>query len=670
LLLGLVAVWASGVFKVKTPHGTLVLEDLPENAVVEVDGEKKVIITSAEGKRIELKVGPHGVIVKHNGVVITSNSVTIESGREFKFTVRREALPKTDSTPIPDKSAVRPTHVSAAPKTDSTEIPDKSAVRPTQVSAAPTVARSQYTILSGQSSAELSELLQKSAGEGYRELMFGDTGWTNYDFSVDAFRVLGDSPFSLFFRSTDQNNEFEYSIAGDGNKRCYVMSRAQGGVGTLKNYGFSIQNGVWYTARVHVRGDHFVASIFDNHNSTETRTFDVVDGRHPRGRVGLRTFGSTFRFKNIKVTHPDGRTLWEVLPEVGWISKEDHSDKSASPAPVAARGGFVPLLNGRDIAGWTAWGMQGRLSLTETARTWWVRDGVLHGSGGLSHLFSPRGDYRNFRVRAEVKINDRGNSGIFVRVAEGPGFMPGYEAQINSSHDDPNKTGSLYRVPLPPIQVTPSPVPPDTWCTLEVEVLGARIQIWVDGQLYVDWTDPRNTYTRGHIALQARHPGSEVEIRKLDVLELGPSGTASAVLGHPADAKEFRGKFYKVYRQQLSWREARFKCQELGGHLSIVKSEDENRFLSLLMKSKGVSVVWLGATDEKAEGSWVWVDGDQLGYTNWNPTQPNNKQGQEHYMVMIAGNSVAMSRGVQDGKWHDQPNVSVQWSPGFICQWD
>ena len=43
---------------------------------------------------------------------------------------------------------------------------------------------------------------------------------------------------------------------------------------------------------------------------------------------------------------------------------------------------FRPLFNGKDITGWTAWGRQGRLSKADAAAIWWVRNGVLHGTGG------------------------------------------------------------------------------------------------------------------------------------------------------------------------------------------------------------------------------------------------------------------------------------------------
>ncbi len=40
-------------------------------------------------------------------------------------------------------------------------------------------------------------------------------------------------------------------------------------------------------------------------------------GKHMRGQVGLSTFGSSYRFRNIKVTASDGKTLWEMPHAIG-----------------------------------------------------------------------------------------------------------------------------------------------------------------------------------------------------------------------------------------------------------------------------------------------------------------------------------------------------------------
>ncbi len=53
-------------------------------------------------------------------------------------------------------------------------------------------------------------------------------------------------------------------------------------------------------------------------------------------------------------------------------------------------------------------------------------------------LVSTTGPYKNFRYRAEVKINDGGNSGLYFRTTRKPGFADGYEAQIDSTHTRPD----------------------------------------------------------------------------------------------------------------------------------------------------------------------------------------------------------------------------------------
>src|SRR5262249_40902239 len=104
-------------------------------------------------------------------------------------------------------------------------------------------------------------------------------------------------------------------------------------------------------------------------------------------------------------------------------------------------GGFLSLFNGKDLTGWR--------SLTASKAGWEVKDGVLVGSGGLRYLFNDGTTYENFHLRVEAMINDGGNSGVFFRAPFGPTTAQGhpasgFEAQINISHKDPHKTGSLF----------------------------------------------------------------------------------------------------------------------------------------------------------------------------------------------------------------------------------
>src|SRR4051812_26205676 len=113
------------------------------------------------------------------------------------------------------------------------------------------------------------------------------------------------------------------------------------------------------------------------------------------------------------------RRIWGVILLVSGAlapacARADEQDRSKE-----SEGGWVALFNGKDLEGWEAYDRQGKQS--DPGTNWVVKDGVIQGTGDVSHLFSPRGDYKNFRYRAEIKINDGGNSGMYVRTAKGPG---------------------------------------------------------------------------------------------------------------------------------------------------------------------------------------------------------------------------------------------------------
>jgi hypothetical protein len=182
----------------------------------------------------------------------------------------------------------------------------------------------------------------------------------------------------------------------------------------------------------------------------------------------------------------------------------------------AQAGDWVSLFDGQTLSGWTKVGRDGS--------SWEVKDGAIVGTGQASMLYSPK-TYRNFRYRAEIKINDGGNSGMYFRCpAQDGDFGKGYEAQIDSTHRDPIRTGSLYTF----VHVYEQLVPPDTWFTQEVEVVTKNfrgsviphIKVWVNGKLLYEFLDHSNTWKEGYFAFQQHDPGSKVEIRKIEVLEL------------------------------------------------------------------------------------------------------------------------------------------------------
>ena len=202
---------------------------------------------------------------------------------------------------------------------------------------------------------------------------------------------------------------------------------------------------------------------------------------------------------------------------------------SGAPTIAEAQKGWVTILDARSFKDWKVAPERAGARVEETATEkqvvagdpqrdgkWTFENGVLHGEGGVSHIFSPRGDYENFSYRAEIRISDKGNSGQYFRTAFGNGFPNGYEAQINSSHADPKRTGTLSGY----VSVTDMLVPPNTWFTQEVTAVGNHITIKVNGKTTVDYVDAKNTFTKGHFAFQQHNLGSEVWIRNVRVREL------------------------------------------------------------------------------------------------------------------------------------------------------
>ncbi len=192
-------------------------------------------------------------------------------------------------------------------------------------------------------------------------------------------------------------------------------------------------------------------------------------------------------------------------------------------APACSWAGeWVSLFDGQTLSGWTQGGGEGRAS----GRS---RTGPSRAPAGRSMLYSPKGDYKNFKFRAEVKISDHGNSGMYFRCPKPNGnFSEGYEAQIDSTHRDPIRTGSVYGF----VHVYKQIVPPDTWFTYEVEVVDKNwrgkvvphIKVSVNGEVLYELVEYTKAWDQGHFAFQQHDPGSKVHIRKIEVMELDEKG--------------------------------------------------------------------------------------------------------------------------------------------------
>ena len=98
-----------------------------------------------------------------------------------------------------------------------------------------------------------------------------------------------------------------------------------------------------------------------------------------------------------------------------------------------------------------------------------------------------------------------------------------------------------------------------------------------------------------------------------------------------------------------SWIAARTLCQNLGADLVVIKSEEENQFVSNLLRKSGSDRGWIGIERNTRDNNLYWVDGSPAyrsnnTYTNWGDHQPNNRENQQDCGEMAT----------KESKWNDR----------------
>lgn len=183
--------------------------------------------------------------------------------------------------------------------------------------------------------------------------------------------------------------------------------------------------------------------------------------------------------------------------------------------------GFITLFNGQNLDGWKA---------SENRHSWSLEEGAIVADGPRSHLFyvGPEAPFKDFHFIAEVKTTPGSNGGIYfhTRFQEEDWPKYGHECQVNISHSDPKKTGSLYGVD----DVANPPAEDNEWYTQEIIVKGRNVVLKVNGETVVNHTEPEGQKAyderferrlgEGTFALQAHDPESKVYYRNLRVKPL------------------------------------------------------------------------------------------------------------------------------------------------------
>ena len=189
----------------------------------------------------------------------------------------------------------------------------------------------------------------------------------------------------------------------------------------------------------------------------------------------------------------------------------------------SAKGKWISLFDGKTLDGW---------KVGENAATFSVDSGCIIAHGNTAHLFYEgdvhNHDFKDFDFKADVMTRPGSNSGIYIHTQYQEGGWPskGYEVQVNNSHTDWRRTGSLYGV----VDIKEVYCPDNVWFTESVSVRGKHVIIKLNDKTVVDYTEPDNVQrpadmagrvlSHGTFALQGHDPNSKVYFKNIMVKPL------------------------------------------------------------------------------------------------------------------------------------------------------
>ncbi len=184
---------------------------------------------------------------------------------------------------------------------------------------------------------------------------------------------------------------------------------------------------------------------------------------------------------------------------------------------------WVSLFDGKTFANW---------KVGDNASTFSIEDGKVVAHGPVAHLFYvgdvEHHNFRNFEFKADVMTMPGSNSGIYFHTEYQESSWPkkGYEAQVNNSHSDWRRTGSLYGIS----DVKEVYVKDSEWFTEYIKVEGKRVVIKINDRTVVDYTEPADVQrpegdagrvlSSGTFALQGHDPNSKVYFKNIFVRPL------------------------------------------------------------------------------------------------------------------------------------------------------
>lgn len=179
---------------------------------------------------------------------------------------------------------------------------------------------------------------------------------------------------------------------------------------------------------------------------------------------------------------------------------------------------WVALFDGKSLSGW---------KVGNNAQTFSAQNGEIVVHGPTAHLFYDGAynghKFKNFELKADVMTWPGANSGIYFHTEYQEKDFPskGFEVQVNNSHSDWKRTGSLYDV----VDIKEVYAKDMEWFTEYVKVVGKHVTIKINDKTVLEYTEPDGYkaspdhpgrfISSGTFALQGHDPKSEVHFKNI-----------------------------------------------------------------------------------------------------------------------------------------------------------
>jgi hypothetical protein len=180
--------------------------------------------------------------------------------------------------------------------------------------------------------------------------------------------------------------------------------------------------------------------------------------------------------------------------------------------------GWIKLFNGKSLNGWKA---------NEDQGTFTIQKGVIRVNGARSHLFYMGSlmnhAFKNFELKVKVMTTPGSNSGIFFHTSyQDSGWLnKGFEVQINNSHGDWRRTGSIYGIK----DLKDVFIKDNEWFNIHIIVNEKKVIVKLNDKLINEYTQPENAvyasgneerkFSAGTFALQGHDPKSMVLFKEI-----------------------------------------------------------------------------------------------------------------------------------------------------------